>query len=293
MTLSPEIKERIFAAANELHTASESGEFPSVEAVRQLSRAGMNNVVEGMKEWRQQQRKLVQTVKEPMPTALQAVLHDMGQSLWATAQQLANESLEAAKAAFETEKADLIELSEQQSEAFDKQAAELEQVKAKAADAAEAHQEAAKRIAAELAAVRAELAKVLTRAERAEAKADEIERRATDLRAELDRAHQDADHVRASLAEQKQSTQAVSTERDTIRGELVRAQAIIDAERNAHQERQETTAVEIAAIRAELADARIATADAREKAAGLAGQLEATQAQTAALLARLDAPRQN
>ena len=125
MALSPDIKERIFAAADQLHAASETGEFPSVEAVRQLSRAGMNNVVEAMKEWRQQQRKQVQTVREPMPAALQAVLQDMGQSLWATAQQLANESLEAAKAAFEAEKADLIELSEQQSEAFDTQAAEL------------------------------------------------------------------------------------------------------------------------------------------------------------------------
>jgi len=52
MALNQEIKERIFAAADELHAASPNGEFPNVEAVRQLSRAGMNNVVEAMKEWR-------------------------------------------------------------------------------------------------------------------------------------------------------------------------------------------------------------------------------------------------
>lgn len=290
MALSPDIKERIFAAADQLHAASETGEFPSVEAVRQLSRAGMNNVVEAMKEWRQQQRKQVQTVREPMPAALQAVLQDMGQNLWATAQQLANESLEAAKAAFEAEKADLIELSEQQSEAFDTQAAELEQVKAQAVDAAQAHQDATERAAAELAAVRAELAQALTRAERAEAKADEIERRATDLRAELDRAHQDADHARAGLAEQKQAAQNAAAERDSIRAELVKTQATIEAERKANQEQQQNTATELAAMRAELNQERKATAEAREKAAGLAGQLEATQAQASALLARLDKP---
>ena len=60
MALSQDIKERIFAAAGALHAASEAGEFPSVEAVRQESRAGMNNVVEAMKEWRQNQRKQVQ-----------------------------------------------------------------------------------------------------------------------------------------------------------------------------------------------------------------------------------------
>ncbi|EHD6004941.1 hypothetical protein JQY81_004731 [Salmonella enterica] len=262
MALSPDIKERIFAAADQLHAASETGEFPSVEAVRQLSRAGMNNVVEAMKEWRQQQRKQVQTVREPMPAALQAVLQDMGQNLWATAQQLANESLEAAKAAFEAEKADLIELSEQQSEAFDTQAAELERMKTQALDAAQAHQDATERAAAELAAVRAELAQALTRAERAE----------------------------ANLAEQRQAAQDAATERDSIRAELVKTQATIEAERKANQEQQQNTAAELAAMRAELNQERKATAEAREKAAGLAGQLEATQAQASALLARLDKP---
>lgn len=45
--------------ADELYAASEDGEYPRIEDVRQLSRAGMNNVVEAMKEWRQQQRKQV------------------------------------------------------------------------------------------------------------------------------------------------------------------------------------------------------------------------------------------
>ena len=117
MALSQEIKERIFGAADALHAASETGEFPSVEAVRQESRAGMNNVVEAMKEWRQNQRKQVQAVREPLPVELHSVVLSMGQSLWETAQQLANESLDAAKVAFEAEKA-MIQLSVEQSDAL-------------------------------------------------------------------------------------------------------------------------------------------------------------------------------
>lgn len=125
MALNQEIKERIFAAADELHAASPNGEFPNVEAVRQLSRAGMNNVVEAMKEWRAKQRKQVQAVREPLPAELHGVLQTAGQSLWETAQQLANESLEAARAAFEAEKTDLTELSAQQSAAFEAQTGEI------------------------------------------------------------------------------------------------------------------------------------------------------------------------
>ena len=267
MAISEEIRERIIAAADELHEASETGEFPSVEAVRQLSRAGMNNVVETMKEWRQWKRKQVRSVKEPMPANLQSALHEMGQSLWATAQQLANESLEAARAAFEAEKGDLVQLSAEQSEAYDKQAAELEQVKAEAGAAAQAHQEATQRAVAELAALRRELGEATTRAERSEAKADEIERRATDLRAELDRAHHDAEQERDALA---------------------KMQATMTVERDTHREQQRTNADAIKAVRAELAEAATSAAEARERAAQLTGQLEATQQQASELLARVD-----
>lgn len=122
MTINQEIKERIFTAADELYAASKDGEYPRIEDVRQLSRAGMNTVAEVMKEWRQLQRKQIQTIREPIPADLQVVLQEMGQSLWATALQLVNNSLEAARATFEAERTDLIELSEQLSEAFDKQA---------------------------------------------------------------------------------------------------------------------------------------------------------------------------
>ncbi|EAN8329664.1 hypothetical protein EOY42_26925, partial [Salmonella enterica] len=111
MALPAEIKDRIFAAADALFAASETGEFPNVEAVRQESRAGMNYVVEAMKEWRQNQRRQVMTVRDPLPPELHTVIQEAGQHFWTSARQLANESLDAARSAFESEKNDLIQLS--------------------------------------------------------------------------------------------------------------------------------------------------------------------------------------
>src|SRR5690606_550475 len=76
-------------------------------------------------------------------------------------------------------------------------------VVAKAADAEVVSNARITKNANELDSLRAELTQAVLRAERAEAKAVEIERRAVDLRAELDRAQQDADNTAAALAEQK------------------------------------------------------------------------------------------
>lgn len=270
MAINVDIKERIFAAADQLHAESPTGEFPGVEAVRQLSRAGMNNVVEAMKEWRQRQRKQVQSIKEPIPTSLQTVLAEMGQNMWATALQLANESLESAKAAFEAEKTDLVELSAQQSEAFERQASHFERAKA------------------ELGALRADLAEALARAERAEAKVDEIERRAADLRSELDRAYKDLDHARTGLAEQLQAAKDASDERDVARAELLKAETAAEVDRRAREELRQHMEIEIAGLRTELDRERGTASEAREKFAGMEGQLVATQTQMAALLDRLN-----
>ncbi|MFP6975077.1 KfrA, partial [Xanthomonas hortorum pv. gardneri] len=127
-----------------------------------------------------------------------------------------------------------------------------------------------------------------------EAKADEIERRAGDLRAELDRAHQDADQVRAAVIEAQQATQAATARLDQVRGELATVKAKAEAEREAHQEQRKTAAQEAARqaerytkAQAERDQAREEAGSARERAAELAGKLTAHQEQAAALLARI------
>ena len=329
MALSQDIKERIFAAADALHAASETGEFPSVEAVRQESRAGMNNVVEAMKEWRQNQRKQVQAVREPLPVELHGVVQSMGQSLWETAQQLANESLDAAKVAFETEKSDLIQLSAEQSEAFETQAAELDKAQRHIADLerqALAAKQQIEMTGTVLADTRDELRAAKQAADLANQKAEEIERRAAELRAELDHAHAEAETAAAAAKVTADSLRAdadrLRTERDkaqqrqeladaenaklaaslaAAQGETMKAQTALagltakaEAAEQAHQEQRKQAAAEanraaerMTKAQAERDDATKATTEARERAAGLAGQLQAMQEQNAALLAAI------
>lgn len=255
MALSQEIKDRIFAAADELYRASETGKYPNIDAVRQECRASMNSVVEAMKEWRQNQRKQVRPVREPLPVELHSAVQSMGQSLWETAQQLAHESLDAAKAAFETEKRDLIQLSAEQSQAFDSQGAELEAAQARIVELdrqATAAAAAAKAVAQELEETRR--ARLV-----AEQRAEEIERRADELRAELDHAHAEA---KTAAAQAKATAESLRTERN----KALQRQELIEAE-----------SVKLAAK----------AASAREEAAALRGQLEATKTQNAGLMAAL------
>ncbi len=265
MAISQDIKERIFAAADQLYAENDTGEFPSIEAVRQLSRAGMNNVVEAMKEWRQQQRKQVQTIKEPMPADLQMILQEMGQNIWSAAVQLANNSLEAARSTFETEKSDLIELSEQQSEAFDKQTETLQQVNDELEKAKVVNDKQT-----------LELINLTSKSDKAEARIIEIEHRVTDLRAELDRAYQEIDRLRT------ENQQAISK---------------IETMESTHQEQRKQAATEslriaerLTKIQDERDNAINQAAEARERAAKLTGQLEATQTQLNTLLSRFPEP---
>lgn len=329
MALSQDIKERIFAAADALHAASETGEFPSVEAVRQESHAGMNNVVEAMKEWRQKQRKQVQAVREPLPVELHGSVLSMGQSLWETAQQLANESLDAAKVAFETEKSDLVQLSAEQSEAFETQAAELDNAQRHIAELerqALAAKQQIEMTGTVLADTRDELRAAKQAADLASQKAEEIERRAAELRAELDHAHAEAETAAAAAKATAESLRAdadrLRTERDkaqqrqeladaenaklaaslaAAQSETMKAQAALagltakaEAAERAHQEQRKQAAAEahraaerMTKAQAERDDATKAATEARERAAGLAGQLQAMQEQNAALLAAI------
>jgi chromosome segregation ATPase len=260
MAISQDIKERIFAVADSLYSASEIGEFPNVDAVRQKCHVSMNSVVEGMKEWRQQQRKQAQVVHEPLPAELQSVVQNMAQNIWETARQLAKESLNAAKVAFEAEKNDLIQLSNEQSESFEAQAKELEvarvriteleqQIAASAASAQEAIQQLEKTRTALIAAEQQSFL--------AETKSVEIELRAKELRAELDRAHE-----------------------------------TLDATEKAHKDQLEQlgneskrTMEQLTATLSERNQAQMETAKAREELARLAGRLDAMTEQNATLLA--------
>jgi len=297
-TITADIRERIIAAAVDLYEQSGRKQPPTVDAVRRLARADMNATSTVMREWRRAQTVQAAPVAVSVPELVSQASGAALVALWQQAQELANESLRAAQAAWEVERAELDGMRQELADAYESQANELEQVQALLETTVQIHAETTQQTTAELASLRGELAQAITLAERSEAKAEEIEHRARDLRIELDHAHQESERLRAELSETRQlaAAQLEAAQADTARinTELVKVQA--KAEAQAEQQREaraqaaqdiERIGAQLTAVQAARTQAQQATAEARERAAGLAGQLEAIQQQSAALLARL------
>ena len=108
----------------------------------------------------------------------------------------------------------------------------------------------------------------------ATAKNAEVERRAGELRSELDRAHKDGDELRKTL-------QAVTSERDQMRSDLAAVKAKAEAVEEAHQKQRRQAAAEthrmaesFTRVQAERDAARKEAKAAREEAATLRGRVE-------------------
>lgn len=125
-----DVRDRIIAAAAELFAQSERQAMPTVDAVRRAARVDMNAASAVMKEWRRAQitpaAPVVVAVPEPVQQAAAAAVT----AIWLQAQELANESLRSAQAAWEAERAELDTLRQELAQAFEQQAIELEQAAA-------------------------------------------------------------------------------------------------------------------------------------------------------------------
>jgi colicin import membrane protein len=121
MDINPEIRERILNAAQTLFEQSGRKDLPTVDAVRKLSKTNMNDASAIMKEWRRLQivsaSAAVVSVPERVSQANQAALS----ALWTEAQELANESLNVAQAAWDAERAEAEKLRVELSAAFETQ----------------------------------------------------------------------------------------------------------------------------------------------------------------------------
>jgi colicin import membrane protein len=187
------VRDRIFDAANALYEEAGRLVFPTVDAVRKRARVNMNDASTTMKEWRRAQTVHVAPVTVQVPQSLQQASSAALADIWAAAVAFANESLRAAQAGWEADRAESETLAQQMASAFEEQASELDETKAAMVDLE-------RRIAAaisEAASLRDRLSSTLgeldiarAAAKQADAKATEIERRAHDLRLELDHAHQ-------------------------------------------------------------------------------------------------------
>ncbi|KEZ95099.1 chromosome segregation protein SMC, partial [Xanthomonas vasicola pv. vasculorum NCPPB 895] len=126
MEMNRDTRDRIFAAANQLYEAAGRKAFPTVDAVRKAAKVNMNDANAGMKEWRRAQTAQAAPIAVQVPEAVQQ-LHGQGlAALWQAAIDQASESLRAAQAGWEAERAELDALNKQLGDAYDAQAAELD-----------------------------------------------------------------------------------------------------------------------------------------------------------------------
>ncbi len=291
--MSKEVRDRIFAAADDLYEQGGREGFPTVDAVRKAARVNMNDASATMKEWRRAQTSQASPLAVRVPESVMQAAQSFVGSLWAQAQELANESLRAAQAGWESEREELDVIRQELADAYESQAVELEQA-ATRLTALEKSEATAK---ADVADLRGKVAEVGERAATSEA-------RASELRAELNRAHADMEKLRverdkaleavkesraehrAEMKELRSEIDAVratsAKERDRLSGALSKAEARLQSERDQFAGQRKQTAQEVARqaeryTRLQV-DLDAARKDARafgEEAAQLRGRVEA------------------
>jgi DNA repair exonuclease SbcCD ATPase subunit len=287
MELAPTSHDRIFSAADTLYEQAGRQTFPTVDAVRKFARVNMNDASTGMKAWRRAQATQIISMTVRVPDTLQQSNAAALTALWSEAVSVANETLRAAQAGWDVERAEAEALREQMANAYETQVTELEVTQSEL----EKLQSQLAQANTTVATLRQrsddmqhEMTAVQIAAKQAEALTIEIERRAADLRAELDYAHATI----ASAAEESAAQHSAHVDEIAgLRGDL--AQLRKKAE---HLEVAEARVVEIerraADLRAELDRAHATIASAAEEStaqyavhveeiAGLRGELAQLQ----------------
>lgn len=291
MELTKDTRDRIFAAADSLYEQASRTNFPTVDAVRKTARVNMNDASAGMKEWRRAQTAQAAPVAVQVPEAVMQANSAALAALWQEAQELANESLRAAQAGWDAERIEADTLNKQMADAFEAQKVELEAAQGKIAELKAAGRQSATDAEAlrhQVEETQAALTAMQQRAAVAEQRAEEIERRAADLRTELDHAHQETAQGRAELTGLRQAHAGII---EALRTELATVKARADAAAEAHQEHRKVAAAEahrvaerMTAAQTERDQARKDERQAREDAATLRGQLNELKEQNVQLL---------
>ena len=280
MDINPEIRERILAAAGQLFEQSGRLELPTVDAVRRLSKTNMNDASAVMKEWRRMQivsaSAAVVSVPERVSQASQTALS----TLWAEAQELANESLNVAQAAWDAERAEAEKLRVELSSAFETQGAELEGLKAKLAETeagAAAAAAAAERSSSESA---RQVTALTDQAHTAVARVQEIEKRAEDLKTSLSAAQGSVQRLTAELEAERGQHGVTRGRIEALSTELVTVKAKAEAQAGVQSDQAER----LKRLETELTTARTAAGSAREEAAQLRGAGRGLHTQHAELM---------
>jgi colicin import membrane protein len=272
MNLSPKIQQRIYEAADELYDGSGRSAFPTVDAVRRLSKTNMNDASVAMRAWRGAQGTANRTVAVTIPDAVRRVHDDALGTLWNAAQELGNAGLRAAQAGWEAERVESETVRAQLASAFDEQATELAQAqrgRQELMDALDASKAAAEGARLEIVTLTDEC-----RALRADATATarviiEMQGRIADTHDELDKSNARTIGVQHELDAVREATQRELVELKTALADATSQTASAIAQEKA--------------VRKEQAQAHLALLEARDAASVLRGQVDALTRQNTEL----------
>ena len=297
MDINEETRKRIIAAAEQLYSESGGERFPSVDHVRRTARADMNTTSIVMKEWRRQQGAAPAPIAVEVPARVHEFFQGALVEAWREALGMANESLKAAQQAWEVERAEAEELRHEMATAYETQAQELVDVSAMASQGVQeigelekvlaGHCEHIKELESDLANQRRDNLMDKETIDRLETENKRIEQLLSANAAELaaTRASAEgqklaADERRAeALAEMKRLVEELSQARKALAQAEGQVSRLEDETR-----RKEEAKAEVRRLGVELERERNNAALARERAAGLAGQLDAVTEQNKSLL---------
>lgn len=238
MKPASDILERIYAAADSLFEQNGRAAYPTVDAVRKTARVNMNDANGGMREWRRNQMARAAPVPVSVPAVITQAQAALVAELWQTAQALAGESLVAAQSAWDAERTQLEALNREMADSFETQAAELETVQGQLRSQFEQAERAAAssaRLQLALDALQAQVTIAEADAGRNAIRAQELERRALELREELDHAHKE---LAAAHADCQAVMRAHEGELAAVRADARQAEALLLAELEASRQLQ-------------------------------------------------------
>ena len=196
IAIPSDVRERITSAAAELFEQSGRQAMPTVDTVRRAARVDMNAASAVMKEWRRAQTAQAAPVAVSVPESVQQASSVAVAAIWLQAQELANESLRSAQAAWGVERGELDAMRQELAEAFERQAIELDTAGAALA----AERAALAQQGQELVSVHQQLADALSRADKAEAEALQSAERMNQAQTERDEAAKVAAEARERAA---------------------------------------------------------------------------------------------
>jgi len=199
MAITPEIEQRIIAAADALYAEGNKEKFPTVDEVRKRAKTSMGDVSAVMRDWRRQQTAQAKTPDEDLPAELVSASESLAASIWKTAQGISRDALNAAQAAWEKERAESEQLQAEMAEAFESLKEEKEesendlmnQLRKQGSELSEARDDSkrwegeAGKSAAIVNELRSSLEKAERRAERAEERASQAANEAAELRGKV------------------------------------------------------------------------------------------------------------